>query len=72
MDSTTKELGLISVLGLMALGLVWRYEADWFAILFGVAAAIAMVEAVRLVSVVAAVNLDRPNPPNAASYCRAP
>jgi hypothetical protein len=47
MDTTIRELGLISVVALMGLGLAWRYEPDLFAMFFGAPAAIAMVEAVR-------------------------
>jgi hypothetical protein len=46
-DTTVKELGLISVVAVLALGVAWRYEADYFAMFFAVAAAIAGVEAVR-------------------------
>jgi hypothetical protein len=46
-DTKVKELAVISVVAVLALGLAWRYEADMFAIFFAAAAAIAIVEAVR-------------------------
>jgi hypothetical protein len=42
-----RELALISAISSFALGLAWIYEADFFAIFFATAAAIAIVEAVR-------------------------
>jgi hypothetical protein len=42
-----KELVLLSVLACLGLGLAWFYEADFFAIFFATAAALAIVEAVR-------------------------
>ena len=46
-DTTVKELVLISVVAVLGLGLAWRFEADYFAMFFGASAAIAMAEAVR-------------------------
>jgi hypothetical protein len=45
-DAGVRELALISAIS-FALGLAWIYEADFFAIFFATAAAIAIVEAVR-------------------------
>ena len=47
MDATVKELALIALLACLALGLALRVEADYFAMFFAVAAAIAGVEAMR-------------------------
>ena len=47
MDANVKELALISGVASFALGLAWIYEAEFFAIFFATAAAIAIVEAVR-------------------------
>ena len=47
MDAHVKKLVLISVIACLGLGLAWFYEADFFAIFFAAAAAIAIVEAVR-------------------------
>jgi len=47
LESTIKELLLISVLAVLGLGLAWRLDADYFAMFFAVAAAIAIAEAVR-------------------------
>jgi hypothetical protein len=46
-DANVKELALISGIACVALGMAWLYEADFFAIFFATAAAIAIVEAVR-------------------------
>ena len=46
-DAGVRELTLISAISSFALGLAWIYEADFFAIFFATAAAIAIVEAVR-------------------------
>jgi hypothetical protein len=46
-DTTVKELALISVAAVFGLMLAWRVEADYFAMFFGASAAIAMVEAAR-------------------------
>jgi hypothetical protein len=46
-DTTVKELALISVLAVFGLMLAWRVETDYFAMFFGASAAIAMVEAAR-------------------------
>jgi hypothetical protein len=43
----TLELALISGIACLGLGLAWAHEADFFAICFAAAAAIAIVEAVR-------------------------
>ena len=47
MDAMVKELTLVSVVAVLALGLAWSQEQEVFATFFGVAAAIAIVEAVR-------------------------
>ena len=47
MDTTVKELALISVAAVLGLMLASRFEADYFAMFFGASAAIAMVEAAR-------------------------
>jgi hypothetical protein len=47
LDTTVKELALISVLAVFGLMLAWRFDAHYFALFFGASAAIAMVEAVR-------------------------
>ena len=47
MDATVKELTLVSVVAVLALGLAWAQEQAVFATFFGVSAAIAIVEAVR-------------------------
>jgi hypothetical protein len=41
------ELAFISLAACLGLGLAWRQEADFFAMFFAAAAAIAGVEAVR-------------------------
>jgi hypothetical protein len=41
------ELTLLTTLACLGLGLAWAYEADYFAIFFAIAAALAGVEAVR-------------------------
>jgi hypothetical protein len=46
-DPNVRELILISVIACLGLGLAWFHEADFFAIFFASAAAIAIVEAVR-------------------------
>jgi hypothetical protein len=46
-DAKVKELVLISIIACLGLGLAWFNEADFFAIFFATAAAIAIVEAVR-------------------------
>ena len=46
-DADVKELVLISIIACVGLALAWSYEADFFAIFFAAAAAIAIVEAVR-------------------------
>jgi hypothetical protein len=46
-DPKVRELAFLSGIACLALGLAWFYEADYFAIFFAVAAAIAVVEAVR-------------------------
>jgi hypothetical protein len=45
-DAGVRELASISAISSFALGLAWIYEADFFAIFFATAAAIAIVEAV--------------------------
>jgi hypothetical protein len=47
MDPLVKELTLISGIACAALGMAWIYEADFFAISFAAAAAIAIVEAAQ-------------------------
>ncbi len=46
-DRKVMELFLLFVLACLCLGLAWAYEADFFAIFFAAAAAVAGVEAVR-------------------------
>jgi hypothetical protein len=46
-DANVRELALISVIACFGLALAWAHEADFFAICFATAAAIAIVEAVR-------------------------
>jgi hypothetical protein len=41
------KLSLISLIACFCLGLAWAHEADFFAITFAAAAAIAVAEAVR-------------------------
>jgi hypothetical protein len=47
MDAKTKELALIALLACLALTLAWGVDQDYFAIFFGVAAAIAIGAAFR-------------------------
>jgi hypothetical protein len=47
LDPKVLELTLLTTLAYLGLGLAWAYEADYFAIFFAVAAALAGVEAVR-------------------------
>ena len=47
MDANVRELTIIALLSLFSLGLAWAYDADFFAMFFAAAAAIAGVEAVR-------------------------
>jgi hypothetical protein len=47
MDTKARELALISVMACAGLALAWAHEADFFAIYFAAAAAIAIVEAAR-------------------------
>ena len=47
MDPTVRELTLLATLACACLALAWAYEADYFAMVFAVAAALAGVEAVR-------------------------
>jgi hypothetical protein len=46
-DPKVRELALISVIACFGLALAWAAEADFFAICFAAAAAIAILEAVR-------------------------
>ena len=46
-DAKVRELTVIAVFSLFSLGLAWAYEANFFAMFFAAAAAIAGVEAVR-------------------------
>ena len=47
-DPKTRELALISILACLGLVLAWRVEAEYFAMFFAVAVAIAMTEAIHL------------------------
>jgi hypothetical protein len=47
LDAKVRELTVITLVSLFSLGLAWAYEADFFAMFFAAAAAIAAVEAVR-------------------------
>jgi hypothetical protein len=47
LDAKVRELTIIALVSLFSLGLAWAYEADFFAMFFAAAAAIAGVEAVR-------------------------
>ena len=47
MDANVRELTIIVLVSCFSLGLAWAYEADFFAMFFAAAAAIAGVEAVR-------------------------
>ena len=47
LDAKVRELPIIALVSLFSLGLAWAYEADFFAMFFAAAAAIAGVEAVR-------------------------
>jgi hypothetical protein len=47
LDPTVRELTLLTALACLSLGLAWAQEADYFAMFFAVAAALAGVEAVR-------------------------
>jgi hypothetical protein len=47
LDAKVRELTIISLACCFSLGLAWAYEADFFAMFFAAAAAIAGVEAVR-------------------------
>jgi hypothetical protein len=51
LDGKVRELTLLTTLACLRLGLAWAYEADYFAMVFAVAAAFAGVEAVGSVSV---------------------
>jgi hypothetical protein len=46
-DARVRELTLISLIACFCLGLAWAHEADFFAISFAAAAAIAVAEAAR-------------------------
>ena len=46
-NAAVKELALIALISCLALGLALRFEADYFAMFFAAAAAIAGVEAMR-------------------------
>jgi|ERR1700756_1696753 hypothetical protein len=46
-DAKVRDLALIAGVACFALMLAWSYEADFFAIFFATAAAIAIIEAVR-------------------------
>jgi hypothetical protein len=47
LDANVRELTIIVLVSCFSLGLAWAYEADFFAMFFAAAAAIAGVEAVR-------------------------
>ena len=47
LDANVRDLTMIALVSLFSLGLAWAYEADFFAMFFAAAAAIAGVEAVR-------------------------
>jgi hypothetical protein len=47
LDAKVRELTLLTTLACLCLGLAWAYEADYFALVFAVEAALAGVEAVR-------------------------
>jgi hypothetical protein len=47
LDPIVRELTLLTALACLGLGLALAYEADYFAMVFAVAAALAGVEAVR-------------------------
>jgi hypothetical protein len=47
LDAKVRELTIIALVSLLSLGLAWAYEADFFAMFFAAAAAMAGVEAVR-------------------------
>ena len=47
LDAKVRELTIIALVSCFSLGLAWAYEADFFAIFFAAAAAIAGIEAVR-------------------------
>ena len=47
MDTEVRELALISLIACVGLALAWAHEADFFAMCFATAAAIAIVEAAR-------------------------
>jgi hypothetical protein len=49
-DAGVRELALISAISSFALELAWIYEADFFAIFFATAAAIAIVESSSMIS----------------------
>jgi hypothetical protein len=47
LDGKVRELALLTTLACLGLGLAWAYEADYFAVVFAMEAALAGVEAVR-------------------------
>jgi hypothetical protein len=47
LDPIVRELTIIALGSLFSLGLAWAYEADFFAMFFAAAAAIAGVEAIQ-------------------------
>jgi hypothetical protein len=47
LDANVRELTIIALVSCFSLGLAWAYEADFFAMFFAAAAAIAGVEALR-------------------------
>jgi hypothetical protein len=47
MDTDVRQLASIAVIACCGLALAWSHEADFFAICFAIAAAIAIVEAAR-------------------------
>jgi len=46
-DPKARELALVSGIACVGLVLAWFYQADYFALFFAAAAAIALVEAAR-------------------------
>ena len=47
MDTNVRDLALIAAIACFGLALAWAHEADFFAICFATAAAVAIVEAAR-------------------------
>jgi hypothetical protein len=47
MDTNVRDLALIAAIACLGLALAWAHEADFFAICFATAGAVAIVEAAR-------------------------